>query len=146
MQVSVIKNFKFKEFISSNTAFNRGIDNFPKDFVIISNLLHTAFCMQQIRDLLKQPIRITSGYRCEELNRALGGSKTSQHCKGEAVDFICPKYGSLARICEAIIESGIEFDQLIKEPGWIHISFSQENNRREIFNKNKAGLKKGLYS
>ena len=146
MLSKAIKNFTFKEFIDSNTATNKGIDNIPEDFNVISNLLHTAFSMQQIRDILNNPIRITSGYRCNKLNRIIGGSKTSQHCLGQAVDFICPKFGSLEKICEAIIESGVNFDQLIKEPGWVHISFSQENNRREIFNKSKAGLKKGLYS
>jgi len=110
-------------------------------------LLRSAFGMEGVRTLLGAPIIISSGYRSPEVNKAVGGAKNSQHTKGEAVDFICPGYGSPLKICKAIAASGIKFDQLIQEGTWVHISFS-DANRREVltadFSKGKATYTKGL--
>lgn len=126
-----IKNFTFQELVHSDTAKQRNINNIPADFEVIRNLVNTAEKMQEVRDFLGHPITITSGFRCKELNHWLAGSRNSQHIEGEAIDFICPGFGSLPDIAEAIITSGIEFDQLILEPSWIHISFSRGMQRNQ---------------
>ena len=72
------------------------------------------------------PLEISSGYRCPELNRRVGGAKTSQHTLGLAADFTCAEFGSPVDIIKAIREAGINFDQCILEYGkWVHLSFSK---------------------
>ena len=120
--------FTLNEFVSSQTATRRGINNTPTESAMI-NLQFTALKMDDIRRLLNKPILISSGYRCAELNTAICGSKTSSHVRGEAVDFTSPGFGSNALIFGEIENSGIKFDQLILEypnspnGGWVHVSF-----------------------
>lgn len=77
------------------------------------------------------PVVITSGYRCPALNAAVGGAATSQHAKAEAADFIVPGR-DLDDVFEWIQKAIIPFDQVILEPGWIHVSYcGQPGNRRE---------------
>ena len=82
------------------------------------------------------PIRITSGYRSPELNRAIGGSNKSQHCKGEALDLQFWENGEMnnKKIYDWIIDSGLEFDQMINEfdYSWIHLSLKEKNNRKDV--------------
>ena len=127
-------HFSLSEFVTSQTAARLGIDNTPPQSVM-RVILRTATGMEGVRTLLGAPIIISSGYRSPELNKAIGGAKNSQHVKGEAVDFICPGYGSPLKICKAIVASGIKFDQLINEAQWVHISFS-DANRREVLTAN----------
>ena len=118
-------HFTLDEFTASQTAARRGIDNTPPAEVMPA-LIKTAQGMEAVRVRLGgAPISISSGYRSPELNAAIGGSKTSQHTKGEAADFICPRFGSPTEVVYALRDSGIEFDQLILEFGrWVHISFA----------------------
>lgn len=105
---------------------HRTIDN-TAPMTIIPSLMKTAMCMERVRACLGDlPVTISSWYRNEELNKAVGGSKNSQHIKGEAVDFICPAYGSPLSIVRKLAENKIliRFDQLILEHTWIHISFN----------------------
>ena len=75
---------------------------------------------------------ITSGYRCSEVNKLVGGVATSQHCKGQAVDFTVSGY-TPAQLVERIQFSGIEFYQLINEyDSWVHISYVKGNNRGDV--------------
>lgn len=118
-------NFSLSEFTYSATAIERKISNAPPADVI-ERLRYTAEGLEKIRDLLGgKPIRITSAYRCDELNRAVGGAKNSQHVKGEAADFTCPAFGTPKQILTAIApkvrELGI--DQIICEGTWVHVSF-----------------------
>ena len=105
---------------------------------LITNLI------QPMRDALG-PIRITSGYRSPELNRAIGGSKKSQHSKAEAVDIQFWSEGQMNNriLYNWVINSDIEFDQMINEfdYSWIHISLKEKNNRKEILEayKDKDG-------
>ena len=82
------------------------------------------------------PIRITSGYRSKALNRAIGGSSKSQHCKGEALDVQFWKEGQMCNkeIYKWILNSGLEFDQMINEFdfAWIHVSLKENKNRKEV--------------
>lgn len=123
-------HFSLQEFTASQTAARLGLDNKAPQSVMRA-LLRTATGLEGVRTLLCAPIIISSGYRSPEVNKAIGGAPSSQHVKGEAVDFICPGYGSPLKICKAIVASGIKFDQLIQEGQWVHISFS-DANRREV--------------
>jgi hypothetical protein len=100
--------------------------------------------IQPIRDAIG-PIRISSGYRNPQLNRAIGGSTKSQHCKGEALDLQFWKDGKMCNkeIYDWVIESNIEFDQMINEFdfAWIHISYNEDNNRKQILEAYKENNK-----
>lgn len=100
------------------------------DINSLDNMLELIFhCLQPVRDLIKKPMIITSGYRNPIVNRMVGGVNSSQHTKGQAADFII-KDMTPAQIIEIIKKSGIKFDQLINEYNrWVHISFNKGNNR-----------------
>ena len=129
------KNFVLSEITRSNTATRLGISNEPtKDHLdnmqrLISNLI------QPMRDSIG-PIRISSGYRSKELNRAIGGSNKSQHCKAEALDLQFWAEGKMNNkaIYEWVLDSGLEFDQMINEFdfAWIHISLKAKGNRKQV--------------
>jgi len=82
------------------------------------------------------PVRISSGYRSPALNRAIGGSNKSQHCKGQALDLQFWENGEMnnKKIYDWILSSGIDFDQMINEfdYSWIHISFNEFKNRKQV--------------
>ena len=129
------KNFLLSEFTSSGTAKRLDIDNEPTK-KHLRNLQRTIdFLLQPLRDSVG-PIRISSGYRSKALNRAIGGSSKSQHCKGEALDIQFWQNGKMMNelIYEWILDSGIEFDQMINEFdfSWIHISLVKKGNRRQV--------------
>jgi len=138
------KNFVLSEITRSNTAKRLGIDNEPtkKDLEnlqrIVTNLL------QPVRNHLG-PIRISSGYRSKELNRAIGGSSRSQHCKGQALDLQFWKDGQMCNkeVYDWILNSGLEFDQMINEFdfAWIHLSLKKSGNRKQVLEayKDKNG-------
>jgi len=126
MQLS--KNFSLEEFVHSETAARRGLDNTP-DAEIIEVIKGTAQSMEEVRALLACPITILSGYRSIKVNSAVGGSAASQHCLGEAVDFVAPQFGTPQEVCRAILDSTVQFDQLIYEGTWSHISFSDTPRR-----------------
>lgn len=141
------QHFTLEELTNSDLAIRKGIDNNP-DAETFDNLAHVATNLELVRSVLgNHPLRINSGFRCDELNRLVGGSKTSAHLEGWAVDFTCPEYGTPRSVCIAIDSSGIDFDQLIYEGTWVHISF-KPTNRREVltahFNNGKATYTKGL--
>lgn len=140
------KEFTYEEMTVSQTAARRGIDNEPKDAQTVLNLLSTANSMLVVRRLLgNDPIIISSGYRSPKLNKVVGGSNTSAHTKGWAVDFTCPSFGSPLEIAKAIAESDIKFDQLIHEfDSWVHISFDPQM-RNQLLTINKSGTKSGLH-
>jgi len=129
------KNFVLSEITRSNTAKRLNIDNEPtKKHLenlqrLISNLI------QPMRDQLGA-IRITSGYRSPTLNRIIGGSSKSQHCKGEALDLQFWKDGQMCNkeIFDWIIESNLDFDQMINEfdYSWIHLSLRKKENRKSV--------------
>jgi len=136
MQLS--QHFSLAELTRSPTAARLGIDNdLPLD--LLGTAKRTCAGLELVRSLLgDNPIRISSGYRCLALNSAIGSKHTSQHVKAEAVDFTCPTFGSVDQIVKAIIESDIEYDQLLREyydgngGGWVHISFSDKPKRQAL--------------
>ena len=129
------ENFTLSEFTRSNTAKRKGIDNNPTEEHLHNILDLTTNILQPLRDCLGS-IRISSGYRSPRLNRSIGGSKKSQHCKGQAADLQYWENGRMnnEKIYNTILSKNIEFDQMINEFNfsWIHISFSKDKNRREV--------------
>lgn len=127
-------NFKISELIHSDLAIQNNINNMP-DINALDNMLELIFhCLQPIRNLIKKPIIITSGFRNQQINFLAGGALNSQHKEGRAADFII-KGMTPKQIIEIIKNSDIEYDQLIDERTWVHISFNKGNNRKQIFRK-----------
>ena len=127
--MNLSEHFTLEEMLFSDTAQRLNIDNSPPREVI-AHLTVAASGMEKVRALLGYPIRVNSGYRCPDLNKAVGGSKTSAHMTGYAVDFVCPKFGGPIQIIKAITASGIVFDQCIQEGTWVHISFDPRARRQ----------------
>ncbi len=119
------RNFSLEQLIYSETAERERIDNTPGPD-IVKNLELLAQGLEQVQALTEHPLEISSAYRCAELNRRVGGAKTSQHAQGQAADFTCAGFGPPVDIIKAIRDSDIEFDQCILEYArWVHISFSK---------------------
>lgn len=117
-------HFSLEEFCRSSVAERRGIDNTPSSLVV-GRLRVVAEGLEKVRAALpifNTPILVDSGYRCPELNGAVGGSKTSAHVEGWAADILVKGIPPL-EAARAIQASGILFDQLIYEGSWVHISF-----------------------
>ena len=134
------EHFTLEELCRSQVAVCLGIDNEPKRADIIANLKQLAFHTLEAVRLLNdnKPITITSGYRCKELNRAVGGVATSQHQCGCAADLVVGSAEENRRLFDKIKSSGsVPFDQLILEPkaGWIHISYVEGGNRFQIIDR-----------
>ena len=128
--MQLTEHFSLEELGHRSTAIRLGIDNTPPD-EILPNLKVLAQGLERVRSVLGHPIHIDSGYRCEILNAAVRGSKTSAHMQGWAADFICPAFGTPLEIVKVIVGSGIAFDQCIQEGTWVHISFDPQM-RREV--------------
>ena len=133
------KHFKLEEFTKSMTATRKGIDNSPGagDIKNLENVCYEI--LEPVRAHFDKPITITSGYRSEALCEAIGSKKTSQHAKGQAVDFEI--FGTPNNEVSDWIKENLMFDQLILEyyepgqpnSGWIHVSYKKEinSNRKE---------------
>ena len=132
-------HFTLAEMTASNTAARKGIDNTPPD-AIVDQLILTADRMEKIRALLLgKPIRILSGYRSPRLNRAVGGSRTSAHMTGQAVDFVCPDFGTPAQIVDFLGRELKGFDQIIEEFGqWVHVGWAAKP-RGQLLKARKVG-------
>ena len=145
------KNFLLSEITHSNTAKRLGILNEPNKEHLKNLQGLVREVIQPIRDGLG-PIRVTSGYRSPALNRAIGGSHKSQHCKGQALDIQFWKAGKMKNkeIYDFVIKNNIEFDQMINEFdfSWIHISFREDHNRGQILEayKDEEGDTKYKYA
>ena len=127
----ITDNFTLEEFTRSETAERIGIQNVPgnREKLAIVNLC--AKLLQPLRDIYGKPIRINSGYRCPELNKAVGGVATSQHCKGEASDLAID--GKAGDLLELIEEHHLPFDQAIlyRKRNFLHVSLKVEGENRE---------------
>jgi len=132
--MNISSHFTLEEFTFSDTAARRGIDNTPPAEVI-ETLRRTAANLELVRSVLGDvAIRVTSGFRCVALNRAIGSKDTSAHVRGLAVDFVAPGFGTPAAICRKIDDSLLAFDQLIHEHTWVHIAWPAPDRmaRREV--------------
>jgi zinc D-Ala-D-Ala carboxypeptidase len=135
--MKISKNLSLSEVTKSNTAKRRGISNEPSIEHLESLKAVAENIFQPIREEFMCPIFVSSGYRSEALNDAIGGSKTSQHSKGEALDLDADVYGVItnADIFNFALDR-LDFDQLIWEfgtdenPDWVHISYKKDSRNR----------------
>ncbi len=138
-------HFTYNEFVVSQTAIRKGIDNTPTPEILARMTTLCVELMEKVRALKGFPISVSSGYRCDLLNRAVGGSGTSQHRLGEACDFVIHGL-TVEEAYQLIKNSGLEFDQLIQEfDSWIHISFRKGRNRR-ICSRATRGTNRTIYT
>ena len=124
------RNFSFSEFVRSDKAAENGLANAIPSSVVadaIRALVETV--LQPLRDYLGTTVIINSGYRCEALNKLLGGARNSQHRKGEAADIRSPFFTTyqLASIIKLL---GLPFDQLILYPTFVHVSHKLKGEQR----------------
>ena len=128
-----MKWFALKEFVKSNTAARMGINNNPSEDVKKNIELLVEKILDPLREKFGKPIIVTSGYRCKELNKAVGGAAKSQHMSGEAADIRTVEDSKSANkeLFNLIIELGLPFDQLINEHDydWVHVSYGKRNRR-----------------
>ncbi len=129
--MNLTMHFTLEELCASSTGTRLGIDNTPSEEVA-EHLAILAQGLEQVRTLLGFPMHIDSGYRCSELNTAVGGAAHSAHMDGWAADFVCMGFGSPLAIVRAIVASPIQFDQCIQEGHWVHISFAPALRRRVL--------------
>lgn len=140
------KNFSLGEFTKSQTAIRRGIKNEPTDEHLMNLLFLVGNVLQPVRDECG-PVNINSGYRSSELNEAIGGSATSQHCAGMAADIEVAGVSNYD-LAKYIADSDMDFDQLILEypsaddprAGWVHVSYTQ-SNRQQVLTAVREGGK-----
>ena len=120
-------HFTLDEMVFSQTAARVGIDNTPTA-QIVHNLRRVCQALETVREEMGElPVIVSSGYRSAALNRAVGGSASSRHMLGLAVDFTVPRYGSTLRVARAIASCGLQYDQLIHEYGrWVHLGLAPE--------------------
>ena len=119
--INTPKYFTPTELMHSNTALDRKIVNIPS-WEQLNNLITLGNNMDKVRELLGVPIRVNSCFRGDQLNRSVGGSATSSHLQGLAIDFRCDSL-TPKQICEIIRKSDIQYDQIIDEGTWVHMGF-----------------------
>lgn len=123
-------NFSISELTHSETANKFRINNTP-NMQALDNLLNLIFyVLQPLRDKLGKPIIVTSGFRCQKLNQAVGGVPNSQHLTGQAVDIVVNGM-TIDQLIQFIRLSDIRYDQLIHEGQWVHISYNHGKNRMQ---------------
>lgn len=131
-----MKYFSLKELTESDTATRKGIDNTP-DAIVKANLTAlVANVLDPLREAYGKPIVVNSGYRCEKLNKLVGGAKKSQHLTGQAADIrsVSRSVAENKKIFNLIVKLGLPYDQLIDEYGckWVHVSYNMKGNRKQI--------------
>lgn len=134
IQVVISEHIAYEEAIRSQTAIRKGINNEP-DLDTVKRMIHVAInCFEPVRRWYGKPLIVSSFYRSPELNKAVGGSETSQHCKGEAIDIDTGNREENKKIFEWLKDNLPEWDQLIDEYdfSWVHISLKKEGNRKQI--------------
>jgi|TARA_B110000977_G_scaffold145724_1_gene184871 hypothetical protein len=146
--MKISSHITLKEAVKSNTALRRGIDNTPGEYEI-SNMVGLAVnVFEPLREYVCGPIKVTSMFRSKDLNTAIGGSLSSQHCQGRAMD-LDDTFGHKTNAqMFNYIKNNLSFDQLIWEfgddnnPDWIHVSYvSTDQNRGRCLRAEKINNK-----
>ena len=143
----ISKNISYKAATKSDTAARRGIKNDPNEQELLNMKLLAENVFEPLRLHVNGPIIINSFFRSAELNKAIGGSSTSQHCKGEAMD-IDDTLGNMSNAdMFKYIKENLDFDQMIweygddKNPDWVHVSYKENGNRKQILRCSKINGK-----
>ena len=133
----ISKHITYKEGTRSVTALRLGIENVPNDYELQNMELVAEKVFEPLRQAVNGPIKINSFFRCEKLNKAIGGSSRSQHCQGRAID-IDDVYGYVSNsYMYYYIKDNLDFDQLIwefgtdTEPDWVHVSYVDSDSNRK---------------
>ena len=150
--MKISDHITYAEAIHSQTAKRKGIDNTPNPNQIEAMKLLAEKVFEPLREWVGGPIKVNSFFRSPELNTAIGGSKTSQHCKGQAID-IDDVYGYKTNSeMYHWIKENLSFDQMIWEfgtdtqPNWVHVSYvSEENNRNRCLKAYKDDIGRTKY-
>ena len=141
MNTPITMHFTLEELYASATANAKGINNKPNVQQIINLVYLTAYVLEPLRVAMNEPIKIGSGFRCQALNKAVGGVYNSQHLKGQAVDLCIDGDIQKGRKWFNYIKNNLPFDQLIWEKNpktgsyWVHVSFVFPDfgrNRRQV--------------
>ena len=131
------EHLELSEVIRSESAKRRGISNMPTEEHIKNLKLIAEKVFEPIRANFRQPIRISSGYRSQTLNAAIGGATRSQHSTGEALDIDMDGTALSNKEIFNFIKERLQFDQLIHEfgteenPDWVHVSYNANGNQRK---------------
>jgi zinc D-Ala-D-Ala carboxypeptidase len=149
MTTKLTEHFTLEEMTASQTASRMGINNVPPEgSQERKNLQRTAELMEKVRIVLgEKPVLISSGYRCPQVNAACGGSSTSAHMSGLAVDFTCPGFGTPRDICHALqpLMKDLGIDQLIYEyESWVHLGLSASDPRYMAMTIDNGGTRTGI--
>jgi zinc D-Ala-D-Ala carboxypeptidase len=127
------EHFNLSEFIQSDAAVRKGLDNTPSPEVVV-NLTRVANVLELVRGHFAKPVKPSSGYRSPEVNKAIGGSKTSAHCAGLAADFRVDGVDNVT-VCEWIRDNVSDYDQVIYEfgpTGWVHLGLAEKPRRQAL--------------
>ena len=136
-------NFTLNELTQSETALRKGLDNAPTQDIISALQVLAVNVLQPVRDHYGRGVKVNSGYRSPEVNASVGGSKTSDHCKGQAADIEIP--GVANAELAAYIRDELQFTQLILEfytpgvpdSGWVHVSYDPANLKKQVMTATK---------
>lgn len=130
---NISEHISYNEATQSPTALRNGIVNMPTNEQLANMKILAEMCFEPLRALYGKPIKVNSFFRCDALNKKVGGSATSQHVKGMAIDMSA---GSKAenKILFDLCKNNLQFDQLINEYdySWVHISYNKGKNRNQI--------------
>ena len=132
----ISKHISDRESVYSTTAIRRGLDNTPDAEQLLNMKLLAKKVFEPLREWVGGPIRINSFFRGSELNKAIGGSSKSQHCKGQAMDIDDGGCNKTNAEMYKFIKDELEFDQMIWEfgdddnPNWVHVSYVSEDENR----------------
>ena len=144
-----MKYFTLAEMTKSATAQRKGINNGPSIQVCKSLTALIEKVLDPLREAYGKPIIVTSGYRCEKLNKAVGGAASSQHVKGEAADIrsVQDTPEENKKLFDLIVKLGLPFDQLINEYNydWVHVSFGARHRRQKLKAVKKNGRTQYIY-
>jgi hypothetical protein len=129
----ISKHITFEEATFSATSIRLKIDNSPNSLIQQNMRKVAEECFEPLREWYGKPIRINSFYRSPDLNKAVGGSKTSQHTLGQAIDISAGSNNENKKLFD-FCKSNLDFDQLINEYDylWVHISYKSQGNRKQI--------------
>ena len=141
----ISKHISAKEGVHSNTATRRKIKNEPNSVQLAAMKAVAEKVFEPLREHFDEPIRVNSFFRSPNLNKAIGGSRTSQHCLGEAIDMDGTN-GITNKQLFDYIKDNLEFDQLIwefgtdKNPDWVHVSYKAKGkNRKRVLKAVRGG-------
>lgn len=145
--MNLTANFTLAEMIKSETALRHDMDNTPGDAEIANLKALAENVLQPIRDHFGKGVKVNSGFRHPEVNAKVGGSKTSDHCQGQAADIEIPGVAN-ADLAQWIVDN-LEFRQVILEfytpgipdSGWVHVSYVSGDNKKQVLTATKQNGK-----